>query len=162
MTIAPAKTAAPFAREPGAGPVLNVLGVTQVYKLTSGDTGGALSLCEATVPPGAGAPPHVHANEDESFFVLSGEVLVEVEGEAAPRRVGPGGFVFGARGRRHAFRNIGDQTARLLVLAMPSANIDHMFGEIDAALAGGGAPDLANLAAIAARHGVTIEPPPAP
>jgi hypothetical protein len=48
------------------------------------------------------------------------------------------------------------------VLAMPSANIDHMFGEIDAALAGGGAPDLANLAAIAARHGVTIEPPPAP
>jgi hypothetical protein len=39
---------------------------------------------------------------------LSGEVLIEFEGEPAPHRVAPGGFFFGARNRRHAIRNISD------------------------------------------------------
>ena len=150
--------AEPFVREPGAGSTLNILGVTHICKATGAETAGSFSLWEDVVPPGAGAPPHVHIHEDEAFYVISGEIQVEFEGESAPHRVEPGGFFFGARHRRHAYRNVGDQPARVLVLCAPSCGLDQMFGEFDAASAAG-VPEFAKLAAIAAKYGVTIEPP---
>lgn len=150
--------AEPFVGEAAAGATLDVLGVTHIYKATSAETAGSFSLWEAVFPPGAGAPPHTHAHEDEAFYVLSGELVIEFEGEAAPRRVGPGGFFFGARGRRHAVRNVGDKPARVLILCAPSCGLDQMFAELDAATAAG-MPEFGKLAAIAAKYGVTIEPP---
>jgi mannose-6-phosphate isomerase-like protein (cupin superfamily) len=94
----------PFIREPGAGSTINVLGVTRIYKATGAETAGSFSLWEAVVSPGAGAPPHTHSQEDEAFYVLSGELLIE----PAPRHVGSGSFFYGVRGRRHAFHNPGD------------------------------------------------------
>src|SRR5207302_3834679 len=108
--------AEPFVRESAAGSTLNVLGVTHIYKATGAETLGSFSFWEAVVPPGAGAPPHTHAHEDEAFYVLSGELVIEFEGGAAPRRVGPGGFFFGARGRRHVLRSVGEKLARALLL----------------------------------------------
>jgi hypothetical protein len=84
--------------------------------------------------------------------------MIEFEGEPAPRRVGPGGFFFGARGRRHGFRNFSDKPARVLILSAPSCGLDQMFLELEAASAAG-MPDIAKLAAICASYGVTIEPP---
>jgi quercetin dioxygenase-like cupin family protein len=150
----------PFVRDPGVGSTLNVLGVTHIYKVTGAETAGSFSLWEDVVPPGAGAPPHTHAREDEAFYVLSGEILIEFEGEGAPRRVGPGGFFFGARHRRHAYRNVSDQPARVLVLCVPSCGLDQMFAEMDVATAAS-MPEMAKLVAIAAKYGVTIEPPTA-
>jgi uncharacterized cupin superfamily protein len=42
------------------------------------------------VPAGGGPPPHIHRNEDETFYVLEGEVefldeVVARYAEAAPR-----------------------------------------------------------------------------
>ncbi len=157
-----AKTAAAqsFVRAPAAGSTLNILGVTHTYKATGAETAGAFSLWEDVVPPGSGVPPHTHAREDEAFYVLSGEIVIEFEGEAAPRRVTSGGFFFGARGRRHAYRNLSDEPARVLVLCAPSCGLDEMFAELDAATAAG-RPEMATLAAIAAKYGVTIHPPAA-
>jgi quercetin dioxygenase-like cupin family protein len=155
-----AAAAEPFVREPAAGSTLNVLGVTHIYKATGAETGGSFSLWEDVVPPGAGAPPHTHTREDEAFYVLSGELLFEFEGEPAPHRVAPGGFFFGARARRHAYRNVGDKPARVLVLSAPSCGLDQMFAELDAATAAG-MPDMTEVTAIAAKYGVTIEPPAA-
>jgi mannose-6-phosphate isomerase-like protein (cupin superfamily) len=150
----------PFIGTPTAGSTLNVLGVTHIYKATAAETGGLFSFWEDVVPPGAGAPLHVHEHEDEAFFVLSGEIQVEFEGEPASRRVGAGGFFFGPRHRRHGYRNVSDQPARVLVLCTPSCGLDQMFGELDA-LTVAGTPDFSTLVAICARYGVTIEPPPA-
>src|SRR5262245_2983337 len=157
-----AKVAAaePFVREPGAGSTLNVLGVTHIYKATAAETGASFSLWEAVVPPGAGAPPHAHVREDEAFYVLSGELIIEFGNEAAPHRVAPGGFFFGARGGRHTFRNVGDKPARVLILSAPSCGLDQMFAELDAATAAG-KPEFGKLVAIAGKYGVTIEPPTA-
>ena len=149
-----------FVREPAVGSTLNVLGVTHIYKATGAETGGSFSLWEAVFPPGAGTPPHTHAHEDEAFYVLSGELIIEFENEAAPRRVAPGGFFFGARGGRHAIRNVGGQPARVLILSAPSCGLDQMFAELDAARAAG-MPEMPKLAAITAKYGVTIEPPTA-
>ena len=146
-----------FVREPAAGSTLNVLGVTHIYKATAAETGGSFSLWEAVVPPGKGAPPHTHTREDEAFYVLRGELIIEFED--VPHRVAPGGFFFGARNRRHAIRNIGDEPSRKLVLSAPSCGLDKMFAELDAATAAG-MPEFGKLVAIADKYGVIIEPPP--
>lgn len=153
-----ATAAEPYVLEPAAGSTLVVLGVTHIHKATGADTAGAFTLWEDVVPPGGGAPPHTHAHEDEAFYVLSGEIVFESEGEPAPRRLVAGGFFFGPRGRRHAYRNATDQPARMLVLAAPGGGLDRMFAELAAATAAGMA-DPAEIAAITARYGVTVEPP---
>jgi quercetin dioxygenase-like cupin family protein len=150
----------PFVRQSGTGRTINVLGVTHIYKAMATDTAGSLSMWEDVVPPGTGVPPHVHEREDEAFYVLSGEIQVEFEGESAPRRVGPGGFFYGARHMRHAYRNVSDQPARMLVLCTRSCGLDQMFAELESATAGG-MPEIEELAAITAKYGVTIEPPAA-
>jgi quercetin dioxygenase-like cupin family protein len=150
----------PLSRAPGTGPTIDVLGVAHVYKAMADDTGNQFSLWESIVPPGAGAPPHTHTREDEAFYVLSGEVLVELEGAAEPLRLGPGGFLFAPRNRRHGYRNAGTVEARVLVLAVPGAGLDHMFAAFDAASKrAAGMPNLDTIAAIAAQHGVVIHPP---
>jgi quercetin dioxygenase-like cupin family protein len=150
----------PLWRPPGTGPTLDVLGVTHSYKAMANDTGHQFSVWESIVPPGAGAPAHTHTREDEAFYVLNGEVLIEVEGAADPLRLGPGGFLFAPRNRRHAYRNIGTVAAHLLVFAIPGAGLDRMFAAFDAASKRTAhMPAIDTIAAIAGQYGVVIHPP---
>jgi quercetin dioxygenase-like cupin family protein len=153
----------PIAREPGEGPRHDVIGVVHSYKALAAETGGSLSVFEATVPPGAGAPPHTHAHEDEAFYVIEGEMVFEIEGRSLPLRLAAGGFVLAPRGSRHAFRNESGVAARMLALALPGAGLEHMFGAFDEVMrkAASGPPPLDRIVAIAAASGVKIEPPPA-
>jgi quercetin dioxygenase-like cupin family protein len=151
----------PLWRAPNAGPTLDVLGVAHAYKAMATDTGHQFSVWESIVPPGAGAPAHTHTREDEAFYVLSGEVLFEVEGAADPLRLGPGGFLFAPRNRPHAYRNIGTVAARLLVFAVPGTGLDCMFAAFDAASKRTAqTPTLDTIVAIAAQYGVVIHQPP--
>ncbi|WP_119269352.1 cupin domain-containing protein [Taklimakanibacter deserti] len=154
-----AAAARSFVRAPNAGSTISFLSVTHLYKATAAETGGSFSLWEAVLPPGSGAPPHTHSREDEAFYVLEGELTFDFEGGTAPQRVAPGGFFFGARGVRHAVRNLGDKPARVLILSAPSVGLDQMFAEFEAAHIQG-TPDFAKLIAIGAKYGVTIELPP--
>ena len=150
----------PLWRPPGTGPTLDVLGVTHIDKATANDTGHQFSVWESIVPPGAGAPAHTHTREDEVFYVLSGEVLIEVEGWADPLRLGAGGFLFAPRNRRHAYRNVGTVAAHLLVSAIPGTGLDRMFAAFDAASKGTAhMPAIDTIAAIAQQYGVVVHPP---
>src|SRR5882757_482496 len=149
----------PLFRAPGTGPTLDVLSVTHSYKAMASDTGQQFSVWESIVPPGRGAPAHTHTREDEALYVLSGEVLVEVEGVTDPLRLGTGAFLFAPRHRRHGYRNVGTGTARLLVFAMPGAGLDRMFAAFDeAGKRSGNMPPIETITAIAEQHGVVIHP----
>jgi mannose-6-phosphate isomerase-like protein (cupin superfamily) len=77
-----------------------MLGMAHSYKVMASDTGGQeFSVWESIVPPGRGAPAHTHTRQDEAFYVVSGEVLVEVEGATDPLRLGTGAFLFAPRHR---------------------------------------------------------------
>lgn len=147
----------PLFRAPGMGPTLDVLGVTHSYKAMASDTGDQFSIWESIVPPGRGAPMHTHSREDEAFYVLSGEVLFEVEGTREPLRLGTGAFLFAPRDGRHGYRNVGTDTARLLVVAMPGAGLDRMFAAFaKVGEQNGGAPAIQTIATIAEQYGVVI------
>ncbi len=86
--------------------------VTYHTALSSRDTGGSLSIADATWAAGSGAQSHVHAAEDEVFIVLSGEVEISIAGRRFRRGAGESAFI--PRATQHAFRAVTE--ARVLAI----------------------------------------------
>lgn len=132
----------------------------------SGDaTGGTLDLLEHQGERGYGSPLHRHLAEEETFFVLDGEVRVEVGGEA--HTAGAGAVAFLPRRLPHAFVVTSPQ-ARFLTLHTPGG-FDRFTVDVGTPAAGTTMPpeevppDPAALAAMASSYGIEIlGPPPAP
>ena len=69
---------------------------------TDATTAGRSTTFEELCPPGVVAPPHVHDNEEEAFFVLEGNLVFLLDDQEieAP----PGSYVHIAPGTLHGFR----------------------------------------------------------
>ncbi len=153
---------------PGSGEPLWFLDTLMQPKLTGASTGGRLAIFEQLAPAGSATPMHRHDETDEYFYVLSGEVVFHGTGEA--RRCEAGAFVTVPRGAAHGFRVTDAGPARLLVFSAP-ATFESFVRAVSVPAKGaglpptGGPPDPAaiqQLAAIGARHDVTLlGPPPA-
>jgi quercetin dioxygenase-like cupin family protein len=115
------------------------LGTLARMKLVGEQTGGRFALWEGVLPHGAAPPLHSHP-QDETFYVLEGELTAwlvdpaECAGdgggeppawvETRARRCGAGGVVFAPGGTPHTFR-VETDTARVLFLSTP-AGVDDM------------------------------------
>src|SRR5262249_51071910 len=82
------------------------------------DTGGAYCLLEAGLAPGMGVPRHTHTREDESYFLLAGELEVIVGGKACILK--PGDSLVAPRDIPHQLRNSGDVENHYLLIFWPS------------------------------------------
>ena len=60
---------------------------------------------------------HVHAEEDDAFYILEGEMTFMLSGEDVPAP--PGTFVLVPPGVEHGFRNDGDVPVRMLNIHAP-------------------------------------------
>jgi quercetin dioxygenase-like cupin family protein len=142
------------------------LGVLSQVRVSGEQTGGAFSLTDNLARRGDGSPVHVHDREDETFFVLDGELRV-VAGED-DYTAGPGTVAVLPRRLRHAYV-VTSATARFLSLHAP-AGFERFAAEVGQPARAltlppplEGPPDVAALAQVAARHGITIlAPPPQP
>jgi mannose-6-phosphate isomerase-like protein (cupin superfamily) len=77
------------------------------------------TLALITIAPHAGGPgTHSHAEEDDSFFMLEGELVFTVEGEQIHAPAGT--FVLVPPGVEHDFRNDGDEPARFVNVHAPA------------------------------------------
>jgi quercetin dioxygenase-like cupin family protein len=94
--------------------------------LTGEQTGGALFMAEATVPPGCGNPPHIHDREDETFYLRQGTLTIQVGDKTLI--ASPGDLVQLPRGVMHCFQNTGNVSAKVLVVAEP-AGLEKFFQE---------------------------------
>jgi mannose-6-phosphate isomerase-like protein (cupin superfamily) len=77
------------------------------------------------IAPGRELEAHAHKEEDDSFYIIEGEMTFMVEGEdvAAP----PGTFVLVPPGVEHGFRNDGDTPVRMFNIHAP-AGFDRRIG----------------------------------
>ncbi len=112
---------------PGEGKSLWVVGDTYTFKGVTENTGGALLFFEASIPPQAGPPTHIHHREVEAYYVLEGDIEF-LDGERA-FVAGAGSFVFLPRGGLHRFKNVGAETARMLGMATPTG-LEEFFAEV--------------------------------
>ena len=142
-----------YASLPGQGNVVDLLGTRQLFKANAQQTAGSMLCAEISVAPGSGIPAHRHANEDEAFYVISGQVVIDGE-DTGKLTLEAGSFFYGPRGRVHAFRNEGTRSAVLLVIAAPGNELGAMYDELAALLGKGIAIEPATLAEVCSRHGV--------
>jgi mannose-6-phosphate isomerase-like protein (cupin superfamily) len=89
---------------------------TVVIRASAEATGGALTVFEE-VPPLLDTPLHVHSNEDELFYILEGEHIVQRGDEEFT--LGPPEAIFLPRGVPHAQRRVVPREGRLLVVCTP-------------------------------------------
>ena len=138
-----------FHRPVATGPAYWGPGDHYTFLVTGEESGGAYFAMEALVPPGGGPPPHIHRREDETFYLLEGEIQFRLGHETIT--AGPGDFVNVPRGTVHNFTNAGSETARM-VLTFTPAGIERFFEETlePAPNAAEEAPD--NLDEVAARY----------
>jgi quercetin dioxygenase-like cupin family protein len=157
------------------------LGTLVRPRLTGADTGGRLALWEGVLPRGAAPPLHTHP-QDETFYVLDGELTTwVVESERVNDRDGETGWlathartcergacVHAPAGTAHTFR-VESDTAHVLFVSTPAGIEDFV-----AALAEPAAfpwlpppPDgpripADRIAAVERAHGVVLLSPPPP
>lgn len=81
-----------------------------------------LHVIEEVMPPGAAEIRHHHKLAQQFFFILSGEVFMEIEGKTTLVRAGSGIRVL--PGEHHQIRNPSSSPVRLLVVSHPPSHVD--------------------------------------
>jgi quercetin dioxygenase-like cupin family protein len=157
------RTARPVIRQAGEGDRFWFAGGgIWTMKASAAETAGAFTLFEDQMARGKATPLHLHPNEDESFYVLEGELLVHVDGEE--HTIGPGATAVFPRGLPHAFV-VTSESARVLCIQTPGSG-EGFYREVSEPVGADAdasrPPDFARLRAAADCH-ESIEllgPPP--
>jgi len=79
------------------------------------------------IAPGRELDAHVHADEDDAFYILEGEMTFFFGDEDEEAVAPPGTFVLVPPGVRHGFRNPGPGPVRMLNVHAP-AGFDRRIG----------------------------------
>ena len=97
------KTLAATVRESGEGERRWFCGGgLMTWKVTAEETGGVFLMFEDQLDVGKVTPLHQHPDADETFYLLEGEILLDIDGEQ--RKLHAGGVVVLPRGVPHAFK----------------------------------------------------------
>lgn len=137
----------------GSAERVDSISVVEV-RIPTAATGGRMSVFESVVAPGSAPPLHIHAREDEFFYVLSGQFQFWCGDESFAG--GPGTTALLPRGVPHTYKNVGTDEGRLLVSVTPGG-FENFFVDVVAEKAM--APEA--LMAVGARYGLTFLPPEA-
>jgi quercetin dioxygenase-like cupin family protein len=143
----------------GEGERLWIAGDTMWIKATAADTGGAYTLLEVLAAPGGGPPPHIHANEEESFYVVDGVFEILIGDRVFRAEAGSTAIV--PRGTVHRFRCAGDRPGRLLILFTPGG-LEGFFREAGVPATDDGPPppideaEIARTARASLRYGLRV------
>jgi quercetin dioxygenase-like cupin family protein len=97
------------------------------YKVLTSETNGALFVMEQLNHKKGGPNRHLHHGENELFYVVEGEYLVEVGKELFHLKAGD--CVLGPRGVPHGWAFIGDTSGRLLLTFAPAGKMEAFFNE---------------------------------
>src|SRR5579863_7020266 len=87
-----------------------------------------LSVIEEFMPPGSAEIRHHHERAQQFFYILTGEVLMEVEGVTTLLAAGSGIRVL--PGKRHQIRNPSSGAVRFLVISHPRSHGDRINEEL--------------------------------
>lgn len=97
--------------------IYSFFGVPKTVHLSGIETGNELSLFEAHMAAGCDSGLHVHANEDEMIFLLSGELELTMGDKVFTIR--PGANFFVPRNSPHRLRNKKSKDVRALLVNTP-------------------------------------------
>ncbi len=99
-------------------------------KVAGSETGGSLFISEQPIDRrGFGPPKHYHEDQDEWFYCLAGEYVVEIGDQRF--RLAVGDSVLGPRRIPHTFVYDGTGPGRLLVGFTPAGRMEQFFRDLE-------------------------------
>jgi quercetin dioxygenase-like cupin family protein len=125
--------------------------------ISSHDTNGSFSLIHGFEIKGLEPPPHMHTKEDESFYIMNGEINYTVGKEVFNARSGD--WVFLPRNIQHSFQVQTDQ-AEVLIHLSPGGFEDYFremsepAKELKVPPRPQGPPDVKRIVATASKYGI--------
>lgn len=147
--------------DPDQGEALWFFGSLVTVKASPGQTGAEFSLTEQLLPGGQATPLHSQPDDDETFYVLEGQITFYLE-QGQPLVASSGAVVHVPKGVAHAYR-VDSETARILNLTTPQH--EGFFRAAGApaptrTLPPPAPPDMDKVMAAANQYGVKIIGPP--
>lgn len=125
--------------------------------VSSRDTEGDLCIYNTTRQEKGGPALHFHHQQDEWFYVVKGQFLVQVGEDRF--MLNPGDSAFAPRIIPHAFAKIDDGESQMLVLFQPAGSMEAFFKEVKAT-GTAIAQNLAKIKELSANHGMEVVGPP--
>lgn len=105
------------------------LGISTIeFKVATEDTGGALLVLENVFRARGGPARHLHHEQDEWFYILEGEFLMEVGTQRTTLE--PGDSLLAPRKVPHVWAHVGSGTGRILVAFNPAGQMEAFFREV--------------------------------
>ncbi len=131
-------------------------GSFMTWKATAETTEGRFDQFESVDLPHSGSPEHIHAQQDELYYILAGTYRIKV-GDAV-FIASPGDFVRIPAGTTHAWQCLGTNAGKMLVTFVPGG-MRGFFEEVRPLFL---APKMDYPAAmeIGAKYGLVITGPP--
>jgi quercetin dioxygenase-like cupin family protein len=126
------------------------------------ETGNAFSQLVMDEPRGSATPVHIHHNEDETFYIVEGQV--SMFGDEGRIDLEAGDYFFVPRGVVHAYL-VRSERARMLVTISPSGT-EQLFVSLGVPVTGSEPPTdavmppMPELVRLFAAHGTEIIGPP--
>lgn len=122
----------PFKSDPGGSTLTWGIGGGEaklIVHATGPQTGLACTIAEHVWEPGDQGGFHAHLVEDEAFFVIEGEVTVNMPDDGVSFTAGPGELIWHPRGRRHDYSVSASGPVRLLQILVPGSDLVPGFFE---------------------------------
>ncbi|MFN7935517.1 MAG: cupin domain-containing protein [Bryobacteraceae bacterium] len=161
QSIAPSKRPS-FKVAPGAGRPGKLPGAgprDAILKISGDDTGGEFALFE--IPPGNPGPPlHLHHIENELFWVLEGELDVQVGSDII--RLTAGSCAYAPRMTPHTWQPVGGHDVRFLAFAEPAGHLEEFIAELLRRRRSGGPVDPASMKSLFEKYEMEVVGPALP
>jgi mannose-6-phosphate isomerase-like protein (cupin superfamily) len=140
------------------GEELQLMGGRFDLKVSAKDTGGGFCLYDTTRQSKGGPALHLHYAQDEWFYVIRGEFVVQVGEDTV--RLRPGDSALAPRKIPHAFAKVSEDEGQMLVMFQPAGRMEDFFREM--AKLGPGIPrnQERDLKELWARYGMELVGPP--
>jgi mannose-6-phosphate isomerase-like protein (cupin superfamily) len=121
------------------------------FKVSTLDTNGGFFVVENTDALKGGPPRHLHHEQEEWFYVVESDYVVEIGDERYS--LGPGDSVLAPRKVPHVWAHVGEGTGRLIVTFQPAGEMEAFFGELAKVK---GPPQPEQLHKLFSSHGMEV------
>lgn len=134
----------------------HTIGVSSTdFKVTTPDAGGGVFIMEHTNRKKGGPPRHLHHNEDEWFYVIAGEYIVEIGSERF--RIKSGDSILAPREVPHVWAFVGDSPGKMLIAFAPANKMEAFFRDSEKRLK---RDEYSNNAEVYRTYGLELLGPP--
>lgn len=130
-------------------------GLSIDFKVSRKDADGRFLILEHTDHHPGGPPRHYHHDQEEWFYVLEGDYLLQIGEETFNLK--PGDAALAPRMTPHVWAHVGDGTGRLIIAFQPAGSMEAFLDSLSRIE---GVPAPEHLHDLFRRHGMEIVGPP--